>query len=87
MTNRETLALNGYEDAVVFEAPDFDPAIVGVTTDGIVLYDLNRMVEHMAAEDGITEEEALEFIEYNTIRACGYCPGAPIIIETWIEEL
>lgn len=87
MTNREKLALNGYEDAVVFENPDYDSAIIGATTDCRVVYDLEKMIDHLVTEDGMTAEEALEFIDYNTIRACGYIQGAPIIIETWTAEL
>lgn len=31
MTRREMLAEQGYEDVVVFENPDYDSAIIGVT--------------------------------------------------------
>jgi len=31
-------------------------------------------------EDGMTEEEAMEFIDYNTIRALPYYESAPIIL-------
>lgn len=38
----------------------------------------------MAEEDNISEEEALEFIEYNTLRAIPYFNDGlkPIVIET-----
>lgn len=87
MKNRDRLAESGYEDAVVFENPDFDSAIIGVTTDNRVVYDLNKMIDHLAEEDGIDRIEALEFIEYNTLRACPYFDGAPIVIETWVDEM
>lgn len=36
----------GYEDLVVFENPDFDDCIIGVTTDeSHVVYSYYRMVE------------------------------------------
>ena len=39
------------------------------------------MVECLVKEDGMTEEEAIEFIEYNTIRAIPYFgPNAPIVL-------
>ena len=38
-SKRELLQDFGYEDSIVFENPDYDDAIVGVTTDGNVIYD------------------------------------------------
>lgn len=87
MKNREKLAENGYEEVIVFENPDFDSAIIGVTTDNRVVYDLNKMIEHLSEADGIDAIDAMDFIDYNTLRACPYVDGAPIVIETWIEEL
>ena len=78
--NREKLCDASYEDSIVFENPDYDEAIVGVDEDGRVVYDFNRMVECLV-KDGMTCEEAIEFIEYNTIRALPYAgEGAPIIM-------
>ena len=37
--NRELLCDMGYDESVVFENPDFDSAIIGVDTDGHVVYD------------------------------------------------
>ena len=31
-------------------------------------------------EDGMTYEDAVDFIEYNTVRACAYIENAPIIL-------
>ena len=39
-------------------------------------------------EDGMSEEEAADFISYNTIRSLPYYPGSPIIVygmEEWKE--
>ena len=78
---RDALCDMGYDEAVVFDGPDFDEAIRGVTDEGQVVYDYNAMVRCMMQHDGITEEEAIEFIEYNTIRALPYFgPNAPIIM-------
>ena len=78
---RDALCDMGHEEAIVFDGPDFDEAIVGVTDEGQAVYDYNKMVQSMMQQDGITEEEAIEFIEYNTIRALPYAgPNAPIIM-------
>lgn len=66
MTNREKLAAAGYEDTVVFSNPDYDNALIGVSVDGRAVYDYYAMVQHLVTEDGMTESEAEEFIDYNT---------------------
>lgn len=69
---REALCEMGHEEAVIFDGPDYDDAIVGVTDEGQVVYDYNKMVRCLMDQDGITMEEAIDFIEYNTIRALEY---------------
>lgn len=71
-------------EAIVFDNPSFDRSIIGVNvSNGAAVYSLQKMVEELAKEDGISEEEAMEFIDYNTIRALPYCHSgcAPIIVE------
>ena len=81
MENREKLAEAGYEGAIVFDRPDYDNAIIGVTEDGRVVYDFNKMVDYLMVVDGMKRHEAVEFIEYNTIRALPYAgEKAPIIM-------
>lgn len=81
MSKRELLADFGYDNAIVFENPDYDAAICGVSQDGQVIYDYELMVQSLMQEDGMTEEEAEEFIEFNTIRSLPYAgEGAPIIM-------
>lgn len=80
LPNRQLLVEMGYEESVVFENPDFDSVIIGVDTDGHVVYDFDKMAESMMEEDGLTYEEAVEFIEYNTIRALPYIPQHPIVM-------
>ena len=42
---RQNLVDNGHEDVVVFENPDFDGCIIGVTTDNQAVYSLAQMVD------------------------------------------
>lgn len=78
---REALCDMGHEDAVVFDRPDFDEAIVGVTDEGRVVYDYDKMVHCLRIADGMSEEEAIEFIEFNTMRALPYAGEyAPIVM-------
>ena len=78
--NRDLLVEHGYEESVVFENPDFDEAIIGVDTYGRVIYDFDKMVDSLMQEGGMTWEDAVEFIEYNTIRALPYIPEHPIVM-------
>lgn len=81
--NREKLLELGFEGSVIFENPHYDSAMVGVFFDGRVVYDYDLMVKHLMDEDGMTEEDAIEFIEYNTIRALPYFPNHPIIYRNY----
>lgn len=75
----------GYEDAIVFENPDYDSAIIGMSHDNRVVYSFDKMVECLMEEDGMEYEEAVEFIEYNTIRALPYWPNGPIVVTSLID--
>ena len=82
MTHREILVEIGLEDSIVFENPDYDSAIIGYDENSQrIIYDYEKMVEHLMDKDGMTYEEAVEFIDYNTVRACPYMgSNAPIIL-------
>ena len=77
---RDALCDMGHEEAVIFDGPDYDEAIVGVTDEGLVVYDFDKMVEILVERDNMEEIEAIEFIEYNTIRAIPYIENAPIVM-------
>lgn len=70
----------GYDSVVVFEDPDYAPAFIGITHDDRAAYDYNRMVLYLIEENGMSEDEAVEFISYNTIRALDYIEKGPVVI-------
>lgn len=80
MTAAERLTEWGYEDAVIFDNPSYDDALVGVSEDGRAIYDYDKMIICLYVDGFISIEEAIEFIEYNTIRALPYVENAPIIL-------
>ena len=80
LSKREWLS----DEMVVFESPDYDKAIIGTTTDDRVVYSFDKMCECLV-EDGMTHEEASEFIEFNTVRALPYVDNAPVIMYTLPE--
>lgn len=79
---REMLNELGFEDSIVFENPSYDSAIIGYdAVSHRIIYDFDLMVEHLMNEDKMERDEAIEFIEYNTIRATPYAGElAPIIL-------
>lgn len=81
MTAAEKLREAGYEDVVILENYSYDDALVGVTEDGRAVYDFDKMVSWLMETEGFTQDEAVEWIEYNTIRALPYFgPDAPVIM-------
>ena len=72
---------HGYEDVIIFSNPSYDDALIGVTCDNRAVYDFDAMVDWLVDHDGFTDEEAVEWIEYNAVRALPYVgAGAPIIM-------
>ncbi len=81
MKNKDILMDQGFEDFIIFENPDYDSAIIGITEDNQVVYDYDKMIEYLIQEDDMSYEEAVDFISYNTIRSLPYAgEGAPIIM-------
>ena len=69
------------EDAIVFDNMSYDGSIMGVTTDGRVVYDYDKMVEELMADEQCSYEEAADWIDYNTIRSLPYAgESGPIIM-------
>lgn len=81
---RDYLVTEGIDKAGVFNCPSYDGAIVGYTDEGAVIYDYELMVEEYLSENhNTTREEAIDFINYNTIRTIPYmtdCMVPPIIM-------
>lgn len=82
MSRVEQLLLdNGYEGVTFLENFDFDSALIGVTNDNRCCYDYNKMIQYPIEKQGFSEEEAIEWIDYNTIRALPYAGrDAPVIV-------
>lgn len=67
LTVEERLLENEYEDVVVYSNSSYDNALIGVSTDGQVIYDYDLMVEWLINNENMTYEEAVDYIEYNVI--------------------
>lgn len=81
MTAEEKIQEAGYEDVVILSNYSYDSALIGVTEDGRAVYDYDKMVAWLVETEGFTEEEAIDWIDYNTIRALPYFGDkAPLIM-------
>ena len=77
---KETLVDEGFEDSVVLENPEYLSAVIGRTEDGRVIYSYEKMIESLMNTDGMDREEAMEFIDFNTVRALPYMGEKPPVI-------
>jgi hypothetical protein len=67
---RDDLA-DQFGDDLLF-ADNFDDAIIGIASGhdaGRVVYDYDKMIEVFVRDNGCTYEDALEYLEYNTLGA------------------
>ena len=82
MLVRELILEAGYENVVILEDFSYDTALVGISDDNRAIYDFDKMVEWLIEHEEFEDEtEAIEWIEYNTIRALPYMgENAPIIM-------
>ena len=81
MNAKERILDAGYEGVVVFSNYSYDDALIGVSDDNRAIYDYNKMVEWLVKKESFSEEEAIDWIEYNTVRSLPYVGDkAPIIM-------
>ena len=68
-------------DSIVFDNYAYDNSIIGATLDGRVVYCYEYMVKELMNDNSWCEVDAIEWLEYNTIRAIPYCgEKAPIVV-------
>lgn len=76
----------GYDEPVLFENPSYASAFIGTDSEGRAIYDYNLMVEYLVQEEHMTEDDAVDFISYNTLRSLPYfAPNCPIVLIRNVE--
>ncbi|MBR2760053.1 MAG: hypothetical protein IKD66_02680 [Solobacterium sp.] len=86
MTAEERLLENGYDGVKYLTNYSYDSALIGVSHNNRAIYDYDLMVKWLMEKEEFTEEEAFEWIDFNTIQALPYMGGdGPIIIYRFIE--
>jgi hypothetical protein len=77
----EKLLENGYEGVKYLMNYSYDTALIGVTTDNRAVYDYSMMVNWLISNEEMTYDDAVDWIEHNTLRALPYMgEDAPIVI-------
>ena len=79
---REELQSSVDEELIFFDNLSYDNSIIGITDDNRVAYSYSKMIPEAMEQLECDEIDAIEWIEYNTIRALGYFneEKKPIII-------
>ena len=69
-------------DAVLFEEEYYDAAILGLDNEDRVVYDLNKMITAYMAANNADYIDAVEWIEYNTLRSLPYIEASarPVVL-------
>ena len=81
MNAEEKLLDAGYEGIKYLTNYSYDDALIGVSNDGRAIYDYNIMIDWLMKKEGWSDNEAIEWIEFNTVRALPYMgEDAPIIM-------
>lgn len=81
MTAKELIEQSCFDNVLLLENFSYDDALIGVTSQNRAVYDFNKMVEWLITTEGFTYEQAVEWIEYNTIKSLPYFgEQAPIIM-------
>lgn len=69
------------EEVLILDNHAYDKSVVGITEDGRLVYDFEKMIQEFMEDEQCDETEAIEWLEYNTLRALPYMgERAPIII-------
>lgn len=85
MTLEEKLLDNGLDDTVYLTEQFYDKAAIRYSDTGCVIYDYNLLVEALMNE-GMSDIDAIEWVDYNILRATPYYGDkAPIIMYKFEE--
>ena len=81
MNAEERLLDAGYEGIKYLVNESYDDALIGVSEDGRAIYDFEKMVDWLIEKYGWSDNESVEWIEANTLRALPYMgEDAPIVM-------
>ena len=97
---REVIRDN-YGHDVIFFGEDggpycYDNSIAGITDEGRLIYDIDSILTELMVDNNWTEEEAVDWLDYNVMRSIPYAgPEGPMVMNNtcqmyedvkWIQE-
>ena len=75
----------------MLKANGFDEAVLGIGRrcgqEDILVYDFEKCVDVLVKRDGMTDEEAIEFLEFNTVGAWVGEQTPLFLYKTTLEEI
>ena len=82
---KDYLCERGCEESIVFD--DYVEAFIGISQDCRAVYDYGKMIESFCKHnEGSTVDDAIEWIDYNTIRSIPYAGEYAPIVVFGVEE-
>ena len=88
---RKYLSEKYSEDIIILDNPSYDKSIIGVTKNSegkyVVIMYYDKMVEEYMADNSCSYEDAVEWIDYNTLGALPGIPNHPIIVNDFDKIL
>ena len=70
-----------YDEILLFHHSDYSTAFIGLSLDNRAVYDWDLMIDYLMKEEKWTSEEAIEWIDFNTIRSFACYPNGPIVMK------
>ena len=67
------------DESILLKNYSYDSAIIGATKEGSVLYDYDLMIQWLQETEDFSYDDAVEWIEYNTLRAIPYFQSKGIV--------
>lgn len=81
MNVKEKSLCEYHDDVLIFANFEYDDALIGVTMDNRAVYSFDKMIECIIKEEGLSDIEAIERIEYDIAESLADIGGkAPIIM-------
>lgn len=63
-TNLRDKIADSFPQSILWD--NLDSSIIGITSEGRVVYSLEKMIHHFM-DDGMSEDEAMEWIDFNIL--------------------
>lgn len=70
---------------VMFENPSYADAIIGISDDNRLIYSYDKMIEHLMIAENMSDIDAVDFIEYNTMDSLSSVSNPPIVMHSIID--